>query len=125
MERYTCRGNYLYHGIGIDAHRFNDNATLWCRDNNGYRAIKDVSLVYCCRMDIPCHVGTMQEGKMKCQHDYELIDKEVCQSPLEMMREQGLRLTKSGAYIFDKKIIYVFKCKLCKKIWIEERTNEV
>ena len=62
---------------------------------------------------------------MKCKHDYELMDKTIFKSPLEDMRESGLHPTKAPPYIFDKKIIFVFKCRICKKIWIEERNNEV
>lgn len=60
-----------------------------------------------------------------CKHDYELIDKEVKESPYEFVLRKGGLTRMGGASpvgFFDKTISRVFKCKKCNKVWVRNDT---
>ena len=57
---------------------------------------------------------------MFCRHDWTIIDKTVLDSAYEQMVKSGLKRFKcehmSGIDIFEKTVLYVFKCRKCFKV---------
>ena len=64
---------------------------------------------------------------MRCKHDYDIIDKTVLKSGFEQVVETGQVITdfecKSDSNLFNTKVVYVFKCRLCGCVEIREREN--
>ena len=62
--------------------------------------------------------------KNKCQHDDELIDKQVFESIMEQMIGNGARLKLENPdtveAVTKRSVVYVFKCKLCKRVITEQ-----
>lgn len=56
---------------------------------------------------------------MFCKHDWQVVDKQVLESPMEQMdRLEKMEITKAngGLEYFRKKYICVLKCSKCYKI---------
>lgn len=54
-----------------------------------------------------------------CRHDYELIDKTIFPSAAEqadITKPHTKTKLSAPPWVFDKKVIYIFKCKKCQKL---------
>jgi len=56
-----------------------------------------------------------------CDHDYDLIDKEIKESPLKEMLNAGVCISRTTKWeiLTTKTVSRVFKCKKCNKVWID------
>lgn len=57
-----------------------------------------------------------------CRHDWELISETKTKSKIEQMIEMGANPTTVPAYMMEKKLIQILKCKKCSKLkrFVEE-----
>jgi len=60
---------------------------------------------------------------MKCEHNWELIDKTILESPhtKALKTERTIQLKTAPDWYWLDKIVFIFKCKECNEIKIEER----
>jgi hypothetical protein len=62
----------------------------------------------------------------RCRHDYEILDKHVLVPPLEFLLGRNLeQITRMDASsdLLRSAIIYVLKCRLCKKVVFRREDN--
>lgn len=65
-------------------------------------------------------------NRNKCEHDDEIIDKEVFKSPFEIARaasHRSVEMTSVPDYFFRASVVYVFKCKKCNRTRTEQHYN--